>query len=171
MHRRSFLSSVLALGSAVTLPDAVRGQPHDATEKADPVIDAHGHARHGEALNAPRTIYNDPEVISRHAEEAGIDKTIIFPIENPTYKKANEEIARIVQEYPGRFVGFAKHDPIAQAGNIERLLIREVRQLRFKGVKLHKPPTREMPDVVASLKTSVLFHPSKVTGFHMIASA
>ena len=90
-------------------------------------------------------------MILRHAEEAGIDKTIIFPIENPTYQKANEEIARIVERHPGKFIGFAKHDPVAEAGKIERLLTREVRELGLKGLKLHKPPTREMLDVVAAL--------------------
>jgi hypothetical protein len=161
MHRRNFLSSGLALGSAVSLCDFVRGDPHDGTEKADLVIDAHGHAGHGEALNAPWSTFNDPEVIMRHAEQAGIDKTIIFPIENPTYQKANEEIARIVDKYPGKFIGFAKHDPAAEAGKIERLLIREVRELGLKGLKLHKPPTREMLDVVGTLKIPVLFQPPK----------
>ena len=111
MHRRNFLSSGLALGIALSLPDSVPGEPQGKTEKADPVIDAHGHAGHGEALSAPWSTFNDPEVILRHAEEAGIDKTIIFPIENPTYQKANEEIARIVERHPGKFIGFAKHDP------------------------------------------------------------
>ena len=110
-------------------------------------------------------------MILRHAEEAGIDKTIIFPIENPTYQKANEEIARIAERYPGKFIGFAKHDPVAEAGKIERLLTREVRELGLKGLKLHKPPTREMLDVVAALKIPVLFHPPKVADFHLIASA
>ena len=64
----------------------------------------------------PWSTFNDPEVILRHAEEAGIDKTIIFPIENPTYQKANEEIARIVERYPGKFVGFAKHTPERRRG-------------------------------------------------------
>jgi predicted TIM-barrel fold metal-dependent hydrolase len=171
MHRRQFLHSGLALGSALSLADPVRGGPPGRTGKTDLVIDAHGHSGHGQALGAPWTTYNDPEMILRHAEEAGIDKTIIFPIENPTYQKANEEIARIVERYPDKFMGFAKHDPVAEAGRIERLLTREVRELGLKGLKLHKPPTREMLDVVADLRIPVLFHPPKVADFHMIASA
>ena len=76
-----------------------------------------------------------------------------------------------MEQYPGKFIGFAKHDPVAEAGKIERLLTREVRELGLKGLKLHKPPTREMLDVVAALKIPVLFHPPKVADFHMIASA
>ncbi len=171
MHRRNFLSSSVALGSALFLPGSIQGEPQGKTDKADLVIDVHGHAGHGQALSAPWSTFNDPEVILRHAEEAGIDKTIIFPIENPTYQKANEEIARIVERYPGKFIGFAKHDPVAEAGKIEHFLTREVKELGLKGLKLHKPPTREMLDVVATLKIPVLFHPPKVADFHMIASA
>jgi predicted TIM-barrel fold metal-dependent hydrolase len=133
MHRRHFLSSGLALGASLSLPDPVLGEPPAEKEEADLVVDAHGHAGHGQALNAPWNTFNDPEVILRHAEEPGIDRTIIFPIENPTYTKANEEIALIVEKYPGRFIGFAKHDPIAEAGQIERLLTREVRELGLRG--------------------------------------
>jgi predicted TIM-barrel fold metal-dependent hydrolase len=171
MHRRNFLSSGVAFASALSLSDSLVGAPPDKRDKEDLVIDVHGHAGHGEALSAPWSTFNDPEVILRHAQEAGIDKTIIFSIENPTYEKANEEIARIVERYPGKFIGFAKHDPVAEAGKIERLLTREIKELGLKGLKLHKPPTREMLDVVESLKIPVLFHPPKVADFHMIASA
>src|SRR3954467_2838423 len=95
------------------------------------------------------------------------------------------EVARIVAKYLRRFIGFAKHDPVllavkiegrerrqaGEAGKIERLLTREVREPTFRGLKLHKPPTREMLDVVAELKIPVLFPPPKVADFHMIASA
>ncbi len=76
-----------------------------------------------------------------------------------------------MERYPGKFIGFAKHDPIAEAGKIERLLTTEVKELGLRGLKLHKPPTREMLDVVEDLKIPVLFHPPKVADFHMIASA
>jgi predicted TIM-barrel fold metal-dependent hydrolase len=170
MHRRGFIASGLAGGSILSLPDSVLGGAQVKAQRPNLIIDAHAHAGHGEALSAPWSTYNDPEVILRHAQEAGIDKTIIFPLENPTYQKANEEIARIVERHPGKFIGFAKHDPIAEAGKIDQLLSREVRELGLKGLKLHKPPTREMLDVVASLKIPVLFHPPKVADFHMIAS-
>ena len=71
MHRRNFLSSSLALGSALPLARSLLAEPQGKTEKADLVIDAHGHAGHGEALSAPWSTFNDPEVILRHAEEQG----------------------------------------------------------------------------------------------------
>ena len=111
-----------------------------------------------------------PQVVRATPEEAGIDKTIIFPIENPTYPEGKRRDRPIVERgYPGS-PWFAKHDPLAETGRIERLLNREVRELGLKGLKLHKPPTREMLDVVADLKVPILFA-AKVADFHMIASA
>ena len=42
--------------------------------------------------------------------------TIIFPINNPTYEKADEAIAELCGRYPGKLIGFAKHDPQSEAG-------------------------------------------------------
>jgi hypothetical protein len=53
MHRRNFLSSGLAFASAMSLSDALRSAPPDKRDEEDLVIDAHGHAGHGEALSAP----------------------------------------------------------------------------------------------------------------------
>jgi len=70
------------------------------------IIDCHAHvgiAREpgtSRELSAPWETVADPELILQHAREAGIDKTVIFPINNKTYKEANEEIARICQRCP-----------------------------------------------------------------------
>jgi predicted TIM-barrel fold metal-dependent hydrolase len=168
MHRRDLLKSGLTLGLPLTLTGRLDASAED---KEGLVIDAHCHAGKGQAMSAPWTTYADPEVTLRRAQEAGIDKTVIFPIENPTYERANEDIARLVEQYPDRFIGFAKHDPDREAGQIERLLTREVKQLGLKGLKLHKTPSREMLDVVSDLGIPILFHPPKVADYHMIASA
>src|SRR5947209_3589354 len=162
MQRRDLLRGGMALGGAHAPTPDLGAQPPEGSDNAGQVIDAHSHAGNGEAMTAPWTSFADPEVTLRRAEEAGIDRTVIFAIENPTYEKANEEIARLVEKYPGRFVGFAKHDPDREAGRIERLLTREVRQLGLKGLKLHKTPTREVLDAVAGLGIPVLFHPPRV---------
>jgi predicted TIM-barrel fold metal-dependent hydrolase len=137
---------------------------------APPIIDVHCHAGKGEAMTAPWTSFADPQVTLRRADEAGIARTVIFPIHNPTYEKANREIAELVAKYPDRFIGFAKHDPETEAGKIRRLLTQEVREMGLKGLKLHKLPTREVLDTVAELKIPILYHPSKVSDYHQIAS-
>jgi uncharacterized protein len=134
------------------------------------VIDAHCHAGHGEEMSAPWSTRADPEITLRHMAEAGIDRTVIFPINNREYEKPNEEIAEICGQHPGRFIGFAKHDPQTEAGRIRKMLRREVENLGLKGVKLHRLPTREVLDAVAELQLPILYHPEKVANFHMIAA-
>src|SRR3954447_7351539 len=168
MRRRDLLKSGLLAGGMLPIAGNVdAGEPR---ERSGLVIDAHCHAGTGEAMSAPWTTFADPEVTLRRAAEAGIDRTVIFPIENPTYETANEEIARLVEKHPGKFIGFAKHDPEREAGKVERLLTREVKQLGLKGLKLHKTPTREVLDVVVALGIPILFHPPKVADYHMIAA-
>jgi len=133
------------------------------------VIDAHCHAGRGQAMSAPWTTLAGVDVTLRHMAEAGIDRTILFPINNPDYEKPNQEIAEICGRHPGKFLGFAKHDPQTEAGRIRALLRREVESLGLKGLKLHRLPTREVLDTVAELGIPILYHPEKVANFHMIA--
>ncbi len=155
LSRRSFLGA-----AAAGLP--APGKPL--------IIDAHCHAGRGQAMTAPWTTRADPEITLRHMAEAGIDRTVLFPINNTEYEKPNQEIAEICGRYPGKFIGFAKHDPQSEAGRIRPLLRREVESLALKGLKLHRLPTREVLDAVAELGIPILYHPEKVANFHMIAS-
>lgn len=134
------------------------------------VIDAHCHAGRGQAMSAPWSTRADPEITLRHMAEAGIDRTVIFPINNTEYEKPNEEIAEVCAKYPGKFIGFAKHDSQTEAGRIQKLLRREVESLGLAGLKLHRLPTREVLDAVAELRIPILYHPEKVANFHMIAA-
>src|SRR5436190_19653341 len=170
MRRRDLLHGGLVLGSALPLAEARAAEWAQESKPAGLIIDAHCHAGQGEAMTAPWTSYADPQVTLRRAAEAGIDKTVIFPIHNPTYEKANQEIAGLVAKYPDRFIGFAKHDPETEAGKIRRMLTQEVREMGLKGLKLHKLPTREVLDTVAELKIPILFHPPKVSDYHQIAA-
>jgi predicted TIM-barrel fold metal-dependent hydrolase len=154
--RRQFLGS---LGAAA-----------QATQDRGPVIDAHCHAGRGDAMSAPWNTHADVEVTLSHMAEAGIDRTVIFPINNREYEGPNREIAEICGRYPGKFIGFAKHDPQTEAGRIAAMLRREVEHLGLKGLKLHRLPTREVLDAVAELRIPILYHPEKVSNFHIIAA-
>ena len=155
--RRTFLVSAVAAPSLAAQPRSL-------------IIDAHCHAGLGQAMSAPWTSRADPQVTLRHMAEAGIDRTIIFPINNPDYEKPNQQIAEICQRHPGKFIGFAKHDPQTEAGRIRSMLRREVESLGLRGLKLHRLPTREVLDTVAELGIPILCHPEQVADFHMIAS-
>jgi predicted TIM-barrel fold metal-dependent hydrolase len=167
MQRRDLLKQGLLAGGILSLPH-VHAQEQNPNRRRPLVIDCHVHAGKGmnygqpEGTVAPYTTFNDPEWTLRKMEEVGIDRSIIFPISNKTYEKANEEIASFVRKYPGKFIGFAKHDQKNEAGKIRELLTREVRELGLKGLKLHGAPTREMLEVVADLEIPILCHPAKV---------
>jgi len=166
MDRRDFCKAVFA-GSSVHL---TRSACAGASQKRGQieVIDAHCHAGKGlnyakdESTSDPWTTYNDPRWTLRKAEEVGIDKTIIFPINNTTYRQANEEIASFVRRWPEKFIGFAKHDARSEAGKIRDMLRHEVLELGLRGLKLHGVPTKEMTEAAAELKIPILFHPPKV---------
>ncbi len=169
MNRRGFVQHGLLLGGAAfTDPEAGASEQPRPSNPRSLVIDVHSHA--GKGLNFikgdpaadPWTTYNDPKWNLRQDEEAGIDRSVIFPIHNITYEKANEEIASYVRQYPQRFIGFAKHDPKSEAGKIRALLTHEVRKLGLKGLKLHAVPTPEILEVVAELGIPILMHPPRV---------
>src|SRR5579864_2869643 len=158
LSRRSLLASLPALSA---MPAAPQAKPL--------VIDAHCHAGYGQAMTAPWTTRAPVEIVLRHMEEAAIDRTVIFPVNDSDYEKPNQRVAETCGKYPGKFIGFAKHDPETERGRIEALLRHEVEKLGLKGLKLHKLPTREVLDAVAGLRIPIIYHPKDVSMFHMIA--
>jgi uncharacterized protein len=168
MERRDFVKlAAVALGetAAVAKPQTRPGR----------IIDAHCHA--GKGLNFgkpgsdPWTDFNDPEWSLRRMEESGIEKTVLFPINNTSYQEANVEIAGYVRRWPAKFVGFAKHDPKTESGKIRDLLRHEVRDLGLKGLKLHGQPSPEMVDTAAELRIPILAHPDSVDALVPIVAA
>jgi predicted TIM-barrel fold metal-dependent hydrolase len=175
--RRDFLSTTgkVLLGGALS---GVSGFANDgasagvsAPRGKFPIIDCHAHvgieslAGTDYDLIDPWNAVADPEVIARHAQEAGIDHTVIFPIFCLKYEEANKQVAEIVRRYSGRFIGFAKHHPVYEKGEIRSLLFREVHELGLRGLKLHEQPTPEVLDTVKELGIPVLYHPRRVALF------
>ncbi len=165
MKRREFVNGAFATSVAVGLGDGWAGGEERGGRR---VIDAHCHAGRGmnygrdNPPSDPWTSWNDPEWTLRRMEEVGIEKTVIFPINNTTYARANEEVAGYVRQWPDRFIGFAKHDAETEAGQIGNLLRREVRELGLRGLKLHGVPSAEMMDAAGELGIPILFHPPGV---------
>jgi predicted TIM-barrel fold metal-dependent hydrolase len=158
--RRTFLAAAAAL---VKQPSPAQPRPL--------IIDAHCHAGFGQAMTAPWTTRARIEVTLDHMAEAGIDKTVIFPVNDADYEKPNQAIAELCGRYSGKLIGYAKHDPETEQGRIRRLLRHEVEKLGLRGLKLHKHPTREVLDAVAELNVPILYHPREVSLFYGIAAA
>src|SRR5579871_5267536 len=165
VNRRDFVQGIV-LGGALR---PAEGSGGETPPRPGRIIDAHCHAGKGlnyakrdDPASAPWTTFNDPQWVLRQANEAGISQSVIFPISNRTYAQANAEIAGYVRQHPDRLIGFAKHDPKAEAGTIRAALTREVRELGLKGLKLHAVPSPEILDVVAELRIPIIMHPPRV---------
>lgn len=68
-------------------------------------------------------------------ERYGIDRSVIFPFDDPNgFHHANDVIRSAVDKYPHRFIGFCRLDPTKDGAEKELLL--RIRQ-GFRGLKLH----------------------------------
>lgn len=170
--RRRFLGGATGLAAGLA---GLAGEPGAATgpvKPRTPVIDCHVHCGIGQELLAPYSTENPVELILRNMRLGGIDQCVIFPISNPTYERANIAIAETCRRFPGRFIGFAKHDAGTERFRIRSLLLREVRELGLRGYKCHAPqPTPDVLDVIADLRIPCLYHPRKVADLVEIARA
>jgi predicted TIM-barrel fold metal-dependent hydrolase len=136
-----------------------------------PVLDCHAHAGTATGMTDPWTCFADPEAILRRNREAGIDQSVLFPINHDTFEEANREIAQICRRFPGKFIGYAKHDPNTEKGRIRSMLFHECRELGLRGLKLHVHPGPEVLDAVAELGIPILYHPQRVAQFEEIAKS
>lgn len=169
LMRRDFLWQTAGLTAGVVgLGEASKAGVAPRT----PVIDCHVHCGIGQMLLAPYSTENSPEHILRNMKQGNIDQCVIFPISNATYEEANIAIAETCRRYPGKFIGFAKHDAVTEKFRIRKMLLDEVRELGLRGYKSHAPqPTPEVLDVVAELRIPYLYHPRQVADLVEVARA
>jgi len=173
--RRDFLRQVAGLTTAGTA--ALRCTLSAAATAEDsqiPVIDSHVHVGTANQMVVPWNTVGDPEEILRNMRKGKIDQSVIFPMTNPnwygSFELANREIVQICRRYPSKFIGFAKHDSIAEKGRIRDLLRREILEFGLRGYKSHSPqPTLEVMETVAELQIPYLYHPAKVSDLVAIA--
>ena len=66
------------------------------------IVDCHCHAGFGQAMTAPWTTHARIEVTLKHMAKAGIDKTVVFPVNDAEYQKPNQTIAELCGRYPGK---------------------------------------------------------------------
>lgn len=124
----------------------------------------------GTRLMAPWSTLADIDVTLQHMTEAGIDRTVIFPIENPDYEMPNVAISEICHRYPKKFIGFARHDAKTEAGRIPAMLRREIRELGLKGLKMiGTPPDSETLNVAAASCIPILHHAGSVSVIRKMA--
>jgi predicted TIM-barrel fold metal-dependent hydrolase len=106
------------------------------------------------------------ERIVKMAREAGVDKTIVFPVNYPEYSGAMREIHGAVQQYPDDLIGYARVNP--ENDNAQAVMRQAVEEFGFKGLKLHpgndrwkvnSPQTRGLLDMARDYGIPALFDP------------
>src|SRR5215510_8112018 len=101
------------------------------------IIDCHCHAGRGDLLTAPWNTDAPLEPYLRRARRAGIDRTVVFPAFNSDYAAANRELARIVERFRPRLIGFAMVNPKTDAGRVREIVREAVTRYGFRGLKIH----------------------------------
>ena len=124
------------------------------------VIDCHAQLGEGETWAEPkRAVDYKVEMVLERAAEAGIDRSCVSAPQNRSYEQANVLVARLCEKYPDKLIGFAVHNPQAEAGRLKARLAEEARTMGLKGVKTDGHPTREVLDAAAELGMPVIYYP------------
>jgi uncharacterized protein len=130
------------------------------------IIDCHCHAGKGDLLTGPWSTDAPIEPYLRRAQTAGINRTVIFAPFHSDYSQANLNIARIIVQHPGRYIGFAMVHCERDKGRIESMVHQAVTRWKFRGIKVHRhdaPATREVCEVAEKLNVPLLYDPAGET--------
>lgn len=131
------------------------------------IIDSHCHAGHGDILTHPWDTDAPLEPHLRRAREAGIARTVVFPISNVDMVKANEEVAEIVAANPKELIGYYRTHPVQMAGRVRPLLEKAAMEWGYRGIKHHCADgavTREVMEAAEELKLPILLDIKDATG-------
>jgi len=97
------------------------------------VIDFHGHT----GGNESNGMKDDPALMIRTLDAAGVDKACLFNCFHPTGRPGNDLTARFVAMHPDRFIGFAYVSPIIPPDEMRAELTRAFDELGFIGIKAY----------------------------------
>ena len=124
------------------------------------IIDCHCHAGKGDGFTGPWDTSAPLERYLQRAEQAGINKTVLFATFHSNYRKANRIVAHIVASQPERFYGFAFLHPEHDRGRISILIREAVEHLGLIGIKVHRNDariTREICEVARKYSLPILY--------------
>jgi uncharacterized protein len=127
------------------------------------IIDCHCHAGKGDLLTGPWDTDAPLTLYLKRAQAAGIDKTVIFSPFHSNYGQANANTARIVANYPDRFIGFAFVHAQRDRGRIYQLIERAATHWGFQGIKAHRmdaAATRELCEAARAFHLPLLYDPA-----------
>ena len=108
------------------------------------IIDFHCHLGRGDVPPAgplQHDLY--PDQVLRQMDEAGVDRTVVFPVTYADYRAANRELAGYVARYPDRLIGFGR---VRDTDDGPEIVTEAVEELGLKGFKIHHGCDRISPE-------------------------
>jgi uncharacterized protein len=123
------------------------------------IIDCHCHAGKGDIMIAPWNTDAPLGAYLRRARQAGIKRSVVFPVFQSDYSTGNRNVARIVASLPGRLIGFAMVHAGRDAGQVREMVREAVLRNGFRGVKVHgfeHMPTREVCEAAREFNVPLL---------------
>jgi uncharacterized protein len=126
------------------------------------IIDSHCHAGKGDGLTGPWDTDASIKDYIKRADEYGIVKTNLFAAFHSNYGSANCQVAKIVNQNPDRFYGFAFIHSMRDAGRVYEMVKTAVLNYNFCGIKVHRYDariSREICDAARKFKIPVLYDP------------
>jgi uncharacterized protein len=124
------------------------------------IIDCHCHAGKGDGLTGPWDTDAPLGPYLEWADEAGIQRTVLFAAFHSDYALANRAVARLVRRQPERFYGFAFVHAQRDRGRVLDMVRTAVQQYGFCGIKCHRFDariSREICDVARAFRLPVLY--------------
>lgn len=124
------------------------------------IIDAHCHAGSGDGLSGPWNTRAPLRDHLRRAKRAGISRTVLFAALHTDYARANQGVAQLVTARRDLFYGFAFLHARRDAGRIDEMVGRAVREWGFCGIKLHghdAQTTREVAEAARRYSLPLLW--------------
>jgi predicted TIM-barrel fold metal-dependent hydrolase len=127
------------------------------------IIDAHAHLGYSKIFSMGIT----EEELLGTMDRFGIGASVVMPAAGAEYSTAHDAIARLADKYPGRIFGMASLTPLVGEDVYTREVRRCVRELGFRGLKLHPLAHAVMPlapvadvvfSVAAELNIPVMVH-------------
>jgi predicted TIM-barrel fold metal-dependent hydrolase len=123
------------------------------------IIDCHCHAGKGDIMTAPWNTDAPLGAYLRRARQAGIKRSVVFPVFQSDYSTGNRDVARLVASLPSRLIGFAMVHAGRDAGHVREMIREAVLRHGFRGVKVHgleHMPTREVCEAVREFNVPLL---------------
>jgi uncharacterized protein len=123
------------------------------------IIDCHCHAGKGDIMTAPWNTDAPLGAYLRRARQAGIKRSVVFPVFQSDYSTGNRDVARLVASLPSRLIGFAMVHANRDAGQVREMVREAVLRHGFRGVKVHgleHMPTREVCEAAREFNVPLL---------------